>query len=243
MLKNILEKEKVQSIIRNKTGRMAARDRFEDIKDFVNKQNPVIVECGAAVGAMIDLYLKQYSAPKIFAFEPQPQFVKLMKEKFKGQKNVKIHQMAVGNKNKEITFNILNRPTASSVILPTVINKKYHGEQAEISKKIKVKQVKLDDIIRSKNVDLIKLDLQGYEMEALKGARDLLKRTKILTTEVEFVEEYKGQSLFSDIDNFMRENGFYLYNLYELYTQNDGQLTAGDAVYLNSRYYNEEYTN
>jgi FkbM family methyltransferase len=237
MLQELLKKEKIQKIVRNKTGRMAARDRFEDIKKFLNKEDPVIIECGAAVGNMVSLYLKQYKNPKIFAFEPQPQFVEILKEKFEDKENVHIHPMAVGSEESEVTFNVLNRPTASSVMPPAQMNKKYHGDQVDISEKIKVKQIRLDDVIKEKEIDFIKLDIQGYEIEAFKGAEEILKRTKIITTEIEFVEEYKDQPLFSDIDKFMRENGFYLYNLYELSTQEDGQLTGGDAVYLNRKHY------
>jgi hypothetical protein len=59
----------------------------------------------------------------------------------------------------------------------------------------------------------------------------------VITTEVEFVPLYEGQPLFGDIDVFLRQHGFKLLNLYDLWTQEDGQLTAGDAVYLNTRYF------
>ncbi len=46
---------------------------------------------------------------------------------------------------------------------------------------------------------------------------------------------YENQALFGDIDTFLTRAGFRLLNLYELYTQPDGQISSGDAVYLNTR--------
>ena len=108
----------------------------------------------------------------------------------------------------------------------------------EIRQVVEVLQVRLEDTMKdSGEIDLLKLDLQGYELEALKGCGSLLERIKIITTEIEFVALYDNQPLFGDIDVFLRAHGFRLLNLYELYTHPDGQLTAGDAVYLNSKYF------
>lgn len=108
----------------------------------------------------------------------------------------------------------------------------------DIRQVVEVLQVRLEDVMQGNNeIDLLKLDLQGYELEALKGCGRLLERIKIITIEIEFVALYDGQPLFGDIDVFLRAHEFRMLNLYELYTQPDGQLTAGDAVYLNSKYY------
>jgi hypothetical protein len=96
--------------------------------------------------------------------------------------------------------------------------------------------VRLDSVF-DQEIDILKLDLQGYELEALRGATTLLPRVKTITVEVEFVPLYNGQPLFGDVDVCLRQAGFRLLNLYELWTQPDGQLTAGDAVYLNTRYF------
>lgn len=233
-------KQKLQSVLRNKDGVMASRDRFKDIQSLVKTETPLILECGASVGPMIALYLELFENPHIYAFEPQPQFVEIIKEKFSNNDKVEVFQNAVGNKNEKLKFNVLNRPTASSFMAPTVMNKKYHNEQVDVKKVIEVEQVRLDDVIKEKEVDFMKLDLQGYEIEALKGAERLIKNIKVITTEIEFIEEYKGQPLFGDIDVYLRSKGFYLYNLYELFTQSDGQLTAGDAIYLNKKYFEEK---
>ena len=101
---------------------------------------------------------------------------------------------------------------------------------------VDVDQVRLDGIL-DQDIDVLKLDLQGYELDALKGCEKLLPRIKAITTEVEFVPLYEGQPLFADIDIYLRARGFRFLNLYELWTHPDGQLTAGDAIYLNNIFF------
>lgn len=218
-------------------GRMAVRNRFADIKSRLPTESPIIIDGGANRGAMTDLFLQQYQSPTIHAFEPIPEFVSLLKQKFEGRSNVIIHGVAIGAQARAVSFNVTNYRSSSSVLTPSALNKGIHGDKMNISQVVEVQQVRLDEVMRSHpEIDLLKLDLQGYELEALKGCGELLGHIKIVTTEIEFVPLYDGQPLFGDIDVFLRSRGFRLLNLYELYTHPDGQLTAGDAVYVNEKY-------
>jgi FkbM family methyltransferase len=219
-------------------GRMAVRDRFDDIKARLLTESPVIIDGGANRGAMTELFLQQYRSPVIHAFEPIPELVETLKQKFAESRNVTVHGAAIGAEAKTISFNITNYLSSSSVLNPSALNKGIHGEKMDIRQVVEVQQVRLEDVMQgNREIDLLKLDLQGYELEALKGCGRLLERIKIITTEIEFVALYDGQPLFGDIDVFLRAHGFRMLNLYELYTHPDGQLTAGDAVYLNSKYF------
>ena len=67
----------------------------------------------------------------------------------------------------------------------------------------------LDDILpRKDHVDFLKLDIQGFELEALRGAESLLQRTSVIHCEVSFAEIYERQCLFSEIETFLRDRGF-----------------------------------
>ena len=219
-------------------GRMAVRDRYADIKARIATESPTIIDGGANDGSTTYLFLQQYRSPVIHAFEPIPELVGMLKQNFAGRMNVTIHGAAIGAEAKTVSFNVVNNLVSSSVLNPSALNKGIHGEKMDIRQVVEVPQVRLEDVMQdSSEIDLLKLDLQGYELEALKGCGSLLERIKIISTEIEFVALYDGQPLFGDIDVFLRAHGFSLLNLYELYTHPDGQLTAGDAVYLNSKYY------
>lgn len=222
----------------NSYGRMAVRDRYSDIKARLATESPIIVDGGANNGSTINLFLQQYRSPVIHAYEPIPELARVLEQKFSERSNVKVYGLALGAENKTVSFNVVNNLVSSSILVPSDLNKRLHGEKMEIRNVVDVPQIRLEESLAdSPEIDLLKLDLQGYELEALKGCGKLLQRIKIITTEIEFVSLYDGQPLFGDIDVFLRSNGFQILNLYELYTHPDGQLTAGDAVYLNSKYF------
>lgn len=72
----------------------------------------------------------------------------------------------------------------------------------------KVQTTRLDDIAEIERIDFLKMDIQGAELMALKNAEQKLKETLVIDVEVEFVELYKGQPLFADVDQYLRSQGF-----------------------------------
>jgi FkbM family methyltransferase len=217
---------------------MAVRDRYADIEARLATGSPVIIDGGANNGSTTEFLLRQYGSPVIHSFEPIPELVDILRQKFAGRSNVTVHGAALGADAKTVSFNVVNNLVSSSVLNPSALNKRIHGEKMDIRQVVEVPQVRLEDELKDiGEIDLLKLDLQGSELEALKGCGKLLERIKIITTEIEFVSLYDGQPLFGDIDVYLRAHGFKMLNLYELYTHPDGQLTAGDAVYLNTHYF------
>lgn len=71
-----------------------------------------------------------------------------------------------------------------------------------------VNTTRLDDIAEIYNVDFIKIDVQGSELTIFQNALHALSGTLLIQTEVEFVELYKGQPMFADVDTFLRGAGF-----------------------------------
>src|SRR5262249_33514243 len=77
--------------------------------------------------------------------------------------------------------------------------------------RIPAKTTRLDDIPEITGVDFLKVDVQGAELDVLKGAERLLRGSPVIQIELEFVEIYKGQALFSDVDPFLRQRGYLLH--------------------------------
>lgn len=71
-----------------------------------------------------------------------------------------------------------------------------------------VNTVRLDDIHDINDVDFIKIDVQGSELSIFQNGLRVLSKTLAIQTEVEFVELYKNQPLFADVDSFLRQQGF-----------------------------------
>lgn len=213
---------------------MVTENRFAVLKRKIRVDSPVIVDGGAHTGDVIDIFLQHYRSPIIYAFEPIPELAQRLRRKYAAKKGVVVHEKALGAETRTIEFNIVNATASSSVLTPTALHHEFHGTGMAIRKTVSVQQSRLDEVL-DQDIDILKLDLQGYELEALKGCGKLLGRTKAILTEVEFVPLYEGQPLFSDVDIFLREAGFQLLNLYEIYSHSSGQLSSADAIYLNAR--------
>lgn len=71
-----------------------------------------------------------------------------------------------------------------------------------------VKTARLDDIAEIDDADFIKIDVQGSELRIFQNASRALSRALFIQTEVEFVEIYRDQPMFADVDTFLRGSGF-----------------------------------
>jgi len=72
---------------------------------------------------------------------------------------------------------------------------------------------RLDDVAECPPPDFLKVDVQGGELDVLKGGVRALEQCLVVECEVEFVPLYQNQPLFSDVDQFLRRHGFVLHKL------------------------------
>ncbi|PKN34749.1 MAG: hypothetical protein CVU61_06805 [Deltaproteobacteria bacterium HGW-Deltaproteobacteria-19] len=97
-------------------------------------------------------------------------------------------------------------------------------------------------------VDFIKVDTQGSELEILQGAQETLSKTIAVAVEVEFVPIYEGQPLFADVDFFLRSQGFSLFDLNRHWWKrmvdkeidSRGQMIFADALYMRDLWNQDE---
>lgn len=213
-----------------------SNNRMNELKRLVPGEAPFVIDGGVHKGEFIELIQRQYSNPTVHGYEPIPTLAKSLISKYEKNDKIKIREAALGAKKTTVELHITKILPASSILQAGAQSHKYHIDGLEAKDRIKVSQVRLDTEI-SNDIDILKLDLQGYELEALKGSVGMLNRVKLALLEIEFFPLYENQPLFSDIDIFMRANGFRLLNFYDLYTHGDGQLTSGDAIYLNNTFF------
>jgi FkbM family methyltransferase len=77
-----------------------------------------------------------------------------------------------------------------------------------------VKTSRLDDIAEVRNIDYLKIDIQGAELEVFRNGMNRLSDCTVIQTEVEFLPMYIGQPLFSEVEMFLRELGFLFHRFF-----------------------------
>ena len=213
-----------------------SKNRMAAIRGLIPGESPIVIDGGAHKGEFVELIHRQYSEPLVYCYEPIPYLAQALQDKYVSSDKITIRAAALGASESIVELKI-NKilPATSFFESDEDYSEKYHHGNLETKERIEIPQVRLDAEIN--RVDILKLDLQGYELEALRGSTGILSRVKLILLEVEFIPAYKDQPLFAEIDMFLRENGFKIFNLFDLSTHSDGQLTSGDAIYLNVNFF------
>jgi FkbM family methyltransferase len=134
-------------------------------------------------------------------------------QKIKKNKNIcksyKIFNEALWDSKTKLNLNITKKRTNSSILEPNfnILNNFPDPERFKILEKKEINLSPLDDL-KIENIDFIKIDTQGSELNILNGSSKTIKNVMGFEIEVSFVKIYKDQPLFSDIYHFMIKNNF-----------------------------------
>lgn len=210
---------------------------------LLNKQNPLVVDVGANTGQTIDLILSINPNTKIYSFEPTPDLVSGLKEKYKGYNTVEIVDIALADKKGELDFFVSEFSPTNSLLQPnTELYSKYNTTLSDTLKNGKVVKIQvdtLDDWFKNKKdtriIDLMKIDTQGSEYEVLKGSIDNLKMNiRAVILELQYLPFYTNSRPFYDTMKLLYENGFVLFSFFGNNKINNLQLVENNGLFINS---------
>ena len=167
----------------------------------------------------------------IVAFEPIPTEAEIFRKALSG-KNVQLHSVALGENAGEVEIH-LSRSADSSSLLPIgELQRKLFRDTDEVGT-LKVPVKRLDDFKSEwENYSriLLKIDVQGFELSVLKGAVEALKNCAYVYVECSETELYLGQAMYSEITDFLRQNGFELHSQCNE-TKLNGKLVHADCLF------------
>jgi FkbM family methyltransferase len=144
--------------------------------------------------------------------------------------NISLENCIISHQNNiSVKLNITNNSQSSSIL-----NLKKHSElypHINVINEEIVASRTLDDLFSNKykikKFNFLNMDIQGAELLALRGAKNILKNIDAIYTEINFQELYEGCALAQDLDTFLKE-----YNFTRVRTVTPEHPSWGDALYL-----------
>ena len=220
---NYLSRKSLTSII-VESGNLSA----DDIGLMIGKDDPIILEIGANIGQTTIEFIRVMPRARVYCFEPDPRAAAKLRQTISSiQADIKIFECAVGDFNGVVNFHqssgegdhedwdqsgSIREPKNHTIVWPWV----------KFQRKIEVPIVRLDDWALEQgivDVDFIWADVQGAEIDLVKGAKKTLQNTRFFYTEYSNDEWYEGQvnlvQLYDALDNFSVSRVFRMDALFE----------------------------
>jgi FkbM family methyltransferase len=178
-----------------------------------------IIQIGTSTGQEDELFRSISSTQKFVYIEPIPSSFAVLQEKFGQNQNYKLFNSCCGNYNGITTMYLSsNNFESSSVLKPLLHIAEFPTVLFNSIAEFPIS--KLDSLdINFPDYNLLWIDVQGYEIEVLKGASECLKHIKSIYVECsdDRFEMYENCSKHSQIVNFLKEYGFVLQGSHDNY--------------------------
>jgi len=197
-----------------------------------------IIDVGTQDGKTTLDYLTTFKDARVFGIEAEEANFAATHAAIKDHVGrCSIHNFALSQADGNAVFHI-NSHSGTHSLLPIGDSNYWAAPERELQT-VAVKTRSLDSFTSEHAIDLVdilKMDIQGGELDALRGASSFLKasRIKLIACEVEFRPLYQGQPLFWDIARFLNDYNYSFFNLYDPFfsPKNTNILCWADAIFL-----------
>jgi len=208
-------------------------DLFFDLKRYGLLQHVSLVfDVGANVGDFSLNCRRHAPNARVLAFEPVPSTYTSLQNHTGGDKNIETFCIGFGEAPAEVEVRVQKDSVMNSL-------------KAEIASSVgEIERLRIDQLDRFceerriQNIGLLKTDTEGYDMEVLRGAKQLLaeQRVYLVCCEVGFQAADTHHTPFASVWPYLQANGFDLIGFYHQgsFWKNNG-LDAADAVFINPK--------
>lgn len=200
---------------------------FTQIKNNYNMNITGIIHVGGHFGEEIVEYVEN-GIQDIVIFEPLDSNFQILKRNVSNlNANISGYQVALGSEEGNVEMYVSsNRGLSSSILKP----KKHLTQYRDITFNQKESvELKTLDSYGYKNLNFLNMDVQGYELEVLKGSKETLKFIDYVYCEVNRDEVYENNAYIEEIDKFLED-----YNMERVEVSWQGD-TWGDALYIKNK--------
>lgn len=193
-----------------------------------------VVDIGANCGQFALISRKCFPCARIDSFEPLAEPADRFDKVFSGDANTHLHRCAIGPEKATMTIHVSERDDSSS-LLPIGQNQSAlfpHTGEREVRQ---ASVLPLHEAIDADDLSppaLLKIDVQGFELEVLKGCRLMLDRFAWVYCECSFIELYEGQALAYEVIDYLSQHGFRLSGVYNMTYDKKGIAIQADFLFV-----------
>lgn len=197
-----------------------------------------VLDVGANVGNTVAAYRRHFPHARVFAFEPFPDCVQRLSERFAEDAQVDVIPCAVADEMGSTQLHVSGGASTHSLLDRSETGARYFQAHAAPRGRIEVDVTTLDAFCAERGIGrgvLLKIDVEGAERRVLAGAGGLLESGGIplVYLEVMFTEHYAGQALYHELAQMLADYGYALYDLIDLRRDPETlQLRYGNALFL-----------
>lgn len=194
-----------------------------------------VVDVGANTGQFSSAIGALLPNARIYAFEPLPDCFVQLSRRLRRRANSRVFMVALGERAGESVLWRSSFSESSSLLKMTELHKEtFPWSAGHTCQSVTVRR--LDAFMPELELEprvFLKLDVQGFEGEVLRGAERMLQHIDYVLAEVSFYTLYEGQSTFEEIHDVLHAHGFeYKGNLDQLTSPLDGSILEADALFI-----------
>jgi FkbM family methyltransferase len=170
---------------------------------------------------------------RVISFEPLPSPAVIFRKVFQDDDVVTLYEAAIGHLAGQKTMHISARDDSSSLLPISDLQQENFPGTHEVAT-MDVRVAPLETLVPAESIAapaMLKLDVQGFELEALRGCESLLARFMYVYCECSFAELYFGQALAEDIVDWLSERGFGIAGIFNTAYDRNGQPLQADFLF------------
>jgi FkbM family methyltransferase len=197
----------------------------------VDLRSALVVDVGANEGAFSAGVLGVAPQARILAAEPGPGPRERLRARIGDRPNVEIRDVAVAAESGTATFHLTAHDHNSSLHAPREESRDTIDAGWQVVQELEVRTVSLDELVGDRTADVLKIDVQGSEMDVLAGGERALAHARAVLLEMNFFSQYEGDATFNVLHAEMDRRGFDLVNVSPPLTTADGTPIFVDGCY------------
>ncbi len=192
-----------------------------------------VIDIGANKGQFSLMARHLFPKANIVAFEPLPGPAGIFRAVFALDTNVLLHSVAIGTRSGQQVMHVSARDDSSSLLpIGDAQSRIFPGTQESSVTTVETDRLaNLIPLATIRKPALLKLDVQGYELEALQGSEELLDQFAWIYCECSFLPLYEGQSMADEVIAWLREHAFKLTGVYNMAYDDRGKSVQADFLF------------